>query len=322
MSKKKQEKTFRRAIETSDYTCLCCDEEKKNKEFLINRSYIYRARERMAVCNQCVGELYKKFLDETDEADDVDVRNKTALYSLCRQFDYMYSESQYKGSVAQASKMGSDFLIMYLQKIGSLAQYRLKRFEHSDTPPSKDFLSVGGEYEVTKEMIRRWGKGYDSEEYIQLEDFFQQMVESSGCEDPIQENTLKNISKTQLKADKSLSEGIVKEYTDLTKAISVMMKDGGITPSSQNNDNDERAIIGMWTKMVEEDEPIPEPLEMFQDVDRLGHYIKKWFVQHFARVFGIVNDNDVDYESEYKEPTDKTNEDVIEVEVDNNEDRK
>ena len=299
------------------YTCTCCNKDKTNGDFLANRSFMFQARGRVVTCSSCVEELYEALLEDVDESEKVD-GNKIALYQICMMFDYMYSESLLKGTITQAEKLGSGFLLLYLQKIGSLHQYRFKRFKHSDERPTdKINVNIDDDFTLTNEMLVRWGKTYELEEYIQLEDFFQQMVESSGCEDPIQENTLKNISKTQLKADESLSQGNVIEYTDLTKAISVMMKDGGITHSSKNNDNDGKAMIGMWTKMIEEDEPIPEPSAMFEDVDRLGHYIKKWFVQHFARVFGIVNENDVNYKEQYKAPS--KDETVIDVESEDGE---
>lgn len=322
MSKKKAKKEtkFITAQGSATFECLCCGENKKNSEFLTNRSYMYRARGRVATCNNCIEELYEQLLADVDEDESTD-GNKIALYNLCKMFDYMYSESLYKGTIQQAEKLGSGYLLLYLQKIGSLHQYRFKRFKHSDDKPtSRVKIDFEDDFILTKDIVGRWGK-QDLEDYIQLENFFQQMVESSGCEDPIKENTLKNISKTQLKADKALAEGNIKDYTDLAKLISTMMKDGGVTPSSRNNDNDEKAMIGMWTKMIEEDEPIPEPLGMFQDVDRLGHYVKKWFVQHFARVFGVVNDNDVDYEEQYKEPAKDETDDVIDVECEDGEDK-
>lgn len=308
MGKKKKDKKFSLAHSNGLFNCMCCDEEKYNRDFLTNRSYMYRARGRVVTCNSCMEKLYEGLLDDVSNSvdleetdDDVD-GNKIALYRLCQMFDYMYSDSLYGGTVKQAEKLGSGYLLLYLQKIGSLHQYRFKRFIHSDDDPTKKVtVDIEDGFTLTKEMVVRWGKGYEIEDYIQLEDFFQQMVESSGCEDPIKENTLKNISKTQLRADKTLSEGNVNDYTKLASAISTMMKDGGITPSNQNNDNDDKMIVGMWIKAIEEDEPIPEPLAMFQDVDKLGHYIKKWFVQHFARVFGVVSENEVDYDSKYKE---------------------
>lgn len=297
----KSEKQFTLSHSNAFFVCTCCDKRKENREFLINHSHIYRARGRITVCNECVEELYDSFLDnqklETEG-------NKIALYNICRQFDYMYSVSLYEGTVKQANRKGSGYLLMYLQKLGSLNQYRYKRFEDSDSSPQKSIVvSIEEDFELTKEIVMRWGNDLPIQDYMQLENFYQQMVETSGCEDPIKENILKNISKTQLKADKTLVDNNIQDYDRLVKAVSSMMKDGGITPSNQNKDDDGKAMIGMWTKMIEEEEPIPKPLSIYEDVDRLGHYVKKWFVQHFARVFGVISDNEVDYDKKYEEPS-------------------
>ena len=43
--------------------------------------------------------------------------------------------------------------------------------------------------------------------------------------------------------------------------------------------------------MIENNKPIPEPLDEFKDVDRMSRYFEDFFVKHMKRAFSLESTN-------------------------------
>ena len=43
--------------------------------------------------------------------------------------------------------------------------------------------------------------------------------------------------------------------------------------------------------MIENNKPIPEPLEEFKDVDNMSKYFENFFVKHMKRAFDLESQN-------------------------------
>src|SRR5690606_39853724 len=86
----------------------------------------------------------------------------------------------------------------------------------------------------------------------------------------------------------AIAKGNTRSYKDLMKTISDLMNDGNIKPIQNiGNQESKSSTFGEWIKRIEEEEPIPEPDEVFKDVDGIQKYIGKWFVGHMKRIFGL-----------------------------------
>ena len=89
-------------------------------------------------------------------------------------------------------------------------------------------------------------------------------------------------------------------YEKMMSTLSKLMGDGNIKPVQENTVSDDDASFGLFIKKIENEEPVPEPLEEFRDVDGFRKYIDEWFVKPFARIFDLDlgNTKEGDYEDE------------------------
>jgi hypothetical protein len=189
----------------------------------------------------------------------------------------------------------------YVRQINSLPQYKNMGWENSifnttnRDPIQQDVVDDDVEdiddLQIDKEVRLRW-MGFSEEEMPYLEKFYQDLIAVYEHDTPIQRHIYKNIAIAQYQADKAISSGKIPEYEKLMKTISNLMNDGNIKPVQETSAMDNGlSTWGEWIKKIEETEPIPEPRDEFKDVDGIRKYIDKWFVKHFSKVFGILNDD-------------------------------
>lgn len=177
----------------------------------------------------------------------------------------------------------------YLKEL-SLSQNKSLTFRDSEfaTNPTKNITDNS----ISDELRMFW-RGYSDEDIKELDFNFSTLTEGYESESLVQEMLLKQIAVTQLKANRSAN---TKEYTDLVSTISKLMTDANIKPTQKNSTNQSEAIFGAWIKKIEEDEPIPEPLDKFKDLDGISRYLDKYFISHFSKLFGIRSSNESELE--------------------------
>ena len=108
------------------FKCVCCGKEKiQDKDFYKTASILMKNNnERMAVCKQCVVDLYSYFVNKHDDC-------KVALYFLCRLLDVYFESSLYYSAEQQANNSDSNIAQIYFQKVNSLPQYGQRTFSES-----------------------------------------------------------------------------------------------------------------------------------------------------------------------------------------------
>ena len=120
-----------------------------------------------------------------------------------------------------------------------------------------------------------------------LEEKYQELIAVYDHRNPVQRMLYQNISRTQLEAEKARRNGNPAMYEKMMSTLSKLMGDGNIKPVQENAVSDDEASFGLFIKKIESEEPIPEPLDEFQDVDGFRKYIDEWFVKPFARIFDL-----------------------------------
>ena len=277
--------------------CTMCGKEKHNtRDYYQSYSVLYRANEkRFTVCKDCMISLF-------DELVRVYGSEVLAVHNLCNMFDIYFSERAFHTAQQQATKQESNIAKIYLQKINSMAQYKdltskdseLLDIKHEiakidninpDEIEAEDLV----EFTLTKDIIKRWGRGLPNDDYFALEDNYQEFIENYESKTPAQQIIFKNISRSMLEAEKSRRNGDLRGYEGMLKVIDVQMTASNIKPvqKSATGDTNIDSWSG-WCNLIEENEPIGEASEEFQDVDGIRKYINKWFVLPFARVLDLA----------------------------------
>lgn len=288
---------------TSRKRCTACGEDKRPSiDFYLSRSKLYKFNDgRMPVCKECLSSLFKelnaKYSDEVK-----------ALYHLCMLFDIYFDRDLVEKSSANNNFSDEDNLLKsYMKNVNSLNQYKFKDSMSSDCIVLDDSLikyeekdkeiDIYEEREMTPELkrlcLKRWGSGYSDEDYLYLEDNYAEFYEAYAHDTPAERMLLMNITKTLLEGEKSRKSGDKKGYENMLKLVSSMLTDAAIKPSQKKTMGDEVGeCFGVFIENLEKNEPVNEAIDEFADVDNIGKLIDRQFVKNFAKVFGLVGDDD------------------------------
>lgn len=279
--------------------CSCCGNLKSTVTgYYISYSPMCASNDkRMNICKDCVIDIYERYVDfYSDEV--------KALYRITLLFDGYFSSSLVDVLMAQAKKTNTSLVRVYFQKVNSMPQFKGKTSLDSEFMSLEDgsiyqdidskeeeSINVEDDFTVTSEMIRRWGRGLPKDDYAYLEEKYQELIAVYDHRNPVQRMLYQNISRTQLEAEKSRRTGNLQMYEKMMSTLSKLMGDGNIKPVQENTVSDDDASFGTFIKKIENEEPIPEPLDEFKDVDGFQKYINEWFVKPFARIFDLDMSN-------------------------------
>lgn len=105
----------------------------------------------------------------------------------------------------------------------------------------------------------KWGKGYRPEEWVRLEQLYQEMMNSYDIQTAGDVDTLKLVCKTSLKANQLLDLGDVDGATKMTKMYDTLMKAGKWTAAQNKLEENELVdSIGELVALCERDGFIPK----------------------------------------------------------------
>ncbi|MFJ8247303.1 hypothetical protein [Peribacillus asahii] len=266
-------------IPSEKKTCLKCGNDYAVSSFYSHRNPLLH--ERFGFCKKCV-------------KGNVDLNDMETLYNFLRTMDIPYLKEFWK----QANDADTETIGTYLKNLNSLRQNKELRFRDSDDITGKtnkaELLDIDTEFELTDDIVKKWGRNLEVEDYIFLEEEFENLG-GDQAEDTLQERLFKNMAKTQWMANKAYEEGDHNKYEKMMKTLSTQMQDANIKPVQVKSSAEESGLKswGEWVKMIEETEPISEQQEEFKDVDGIYKYIERWFIVQIRRVFGKIKDEDI-----------------------------
>lgn len=274
--------------------CTSCGSELAKTNFYKSNSELYRYKNNLPICRDCLDDLYNKYYKEYDS-------EIKALFKLCLKLDSIFDRKLFDTSKEKHELKNTSLPIYYFSKMG-LNQYKGKTFLDGDII---DIWTKGkvivetkeveeDKFKVTKEMIQRWGKDKESEDYIYLEDRFNNMCDSYDTSNisniwQYQEIALNYLQIQKLRIlddEKSIATAI-----KLMDSTSKMMNDCKMKATQIDDSEDDNICFGNFIREIEMNEPIPEPLPFFKDVDGFKKYITDWFIKPFARTLDLDNDN-------------------------------
>ena len=284
--------------------CTCCGKVyEKSSGFYQSFSPLYEANDnRMHICKDCVCKTFDRLVEVFGD-------EEVALYRLTLLLDVYFDNTVLNVIYMNARRTNSNLAKVYFQKINLSKNYKTKTSLDSHELVVKDDFMVLDKKEIdtspekqesfiTTEMIRRWGKGLDEEEYLYLEEKYQELIKVYDHRTPVQIMLYENMARTQLEAEKSRKNGNLVAYEKMMSTLSKLMADGNIKPVQENDVTDDEACFGQFINKIENEEPIPEPLDIFKDVDGFRKYINEWFVKPFARIFELDSDSEGDEEDD------------------------
>lgn len=105
----------------------------------------------------------------------------------------------------------------------------------------------------------KWGKNYKQEEWVQLEQLYNEMMESYDIQTAGHIDTLKLVCKTSLKANQLIDIGDIDGYQKVSKVYDNLMKSGNFTAVQNKTDQGEYIdSISEFVALCEKDGFIPK----------------------------------------------------------------
>lgn len=286
--------------------CTACGSELDEKEFGKSFSFRDKITRRLPMCKSCCAELYDRLmLDYQDEM--------KALYRFCMILDIYFSKDLATNLISKNRNAENNLGYLYVIKM-NLVQYRNKTFQDTDV-----FINIYGMTEeeveealylnaektkeeierktkeiVTEEVIKRWGTDLELDDYIFLEERYNQMLQAYDDKNPSSLWSYQEICMNYLLLRKD--RGNVQLQKSIQEINSKLQADCKMKLSQIDNDEDDSACFGRFIDKIENYEPCEKKLPFFDDIDGIKKYIKRWFVQPFAKEWGVAKGDVLDKE--------------------------
>lgn len=226
---------------------------------------------RLPICRDCV----KKMVNEDREK----------MVEFCESIDLIFVQEYWEQSLkARAASVSNYFRIINMRKLAD------RPFSDSNFMVANEYDEEKLKYKATPEVEMFWGKGLEKSDYFFLQNFYDEFEATYDTSTPVQVNLYKNIAKAQLQANKAFTAGDVTSYDKLMKSISNLLADSNLKVKDKNNDL--RDTLGIRIKMIENEEPIPKVSDRFKDVDKIGKYFKRFFLDVLVNSITGTIEND------------------------------
>lgn len=282
--------------EKTEFICFNCPRTflKQTGNFPASQSHLYKYNNSfLPICNHCVDDLFGHYREALGNDED-------AIRRICSKYDIYFSKSCFEASrkiSATQSRMRG-----YISKT-NLTQYQGKTYddtldeEKTDTIDSLEDIKDPKNNRITQKTVKFWGTGFEPEDYMFLNDKYDEWTTRHECNTKAQESIFQKISLLELKITRATQKG--DKLEGLVNSYNTLLGSANVKPV-QNNDNtlSDQNTFGTLIQKWENERPIPEPEQEWKDVDGIKKYISVWFLGHLCKMMGVNNTYSREYEAE------------------------
>ena len=209
--KKIKEKTIKKVCEN-------CNREISLTNFY-NTNSVLSVDGKLNICKTCVKSM-------------IDYNRMETVYKILQLLDIPFYYSYWRSAIeSNPEDPWATYIRMANSKINEFKKgtWKDSRFEPESINPVKynidQQIEFQNNFEVTQEMILKWGSKYDQEDYYILERFYNEMERTNTIETTQDMVYLKKLAVISLKMDKELEDGNYDEVKKLGDLFSKYMAD-------------------------------------------------------------------------------------------------
>jgi hypothetical protein len=282
-------KTEKKNYEGKKFTCNKC-----GKNLAIESNFFKLKNNTLCmypiypVCKKCLKEEYEKLRFEHGD--------KNGLKIILRKLDRPYLEDIVNKAIEREK---NDILGYCIKTLNGLQQYASLTYDDSDFIKSKslttdDLGKIKSMVEdLTDEEWNRWsGYGLEPEQILECNHFYKNMMNKYEFDSLNEELSVIQLAVTNINIKKAFKEGDTNAIERLRKTISSIENDLNIQGKQKKADMD-KDTFGNFIRMIENEEPIPEPKSEFKDVDGIWKLVKRYIVGYLAVAMGKAREEDV-----------------------------
>ena len=279
---------YNKLIEQEYIICPACGEPISRNNYYTDKKYAIGV---YPECKKCILAEVEQRKNKNDKPNET----KESVKKMLKKMELPYIDSLYEScckSVADEvnEKNRKSPFLAYLVPIKSLPQYKNKTWEDSEFE-----LGVVTEDEETKINAKtikngkkRFGLGLSNEDYMFLENQYQDWITRYECSTKTQEEIFERLSFKKWEINKATKSG--QSTKDLDKTYQELMTTANIAPRQTSMDAmSDAQTFGTLIQKYEETRPLPDIDPELQDVDKIGLYIEAFFKGHASKMLGLKN---------------------------------
>lgn len=254
-------------------------------------------------CKACI-------LDECTDYDKktkIRTDNKEKTIETFRRLNWYFNEPVYLEQLktineATGEKIRSTAVQQWIVMSRSLPQYRNYTFKDSELSDESEVLELTTNRKPRKEILKIFGSGFTNEDYLYLQDQYDDWKSRTQVDGKSQETYIIQICFKLLDIWKCQKLG--KDTDKLIKSLNDLMAAANLQPKQNvGNASTDTLTFGQLIEKWEMEKPIPEPSEEFKDVDGIGQYIRIWFAGWLAKAVGLKNTYTEEFDEYMKQYT-------------------
>lgn len=251
---------------TKSKTCENCKTDLVLKNYY-NSNSVFSSDGKVNICKNCLKNM-------------IDCDRIETIYKVLQLLDVPFFYKYWQSAVENNPE---DPWSTYIRMANSkLNKFRNSRWKDSIFEPEiitpielnmKKVMSETPDFVVTKDIITRWGDKYDLNDYIQLENFYNNMKRDNKIETAQEESYLKKLAVISLKLDKALEEEEFEKINKLGNLFSKYMADSQFR-AMDKTEADKTGGIRTFS-------------QIFTEVEKDG-FIPPW--EHYREIKGLTQD--------------------------------
>lgn len=259
--------------------CAKCNSYHSKDDFYASDEF---ATGRFPICKDCIIEMATDY----DNRLEVAVDNRDKLMRVFHMLNLPYSDEAYRTFKEKAEDGKSVARTMIAQIQGWAAMHGKTWNDSVMTTPAEVSVPSEGCREIRAEIKKIFGSGFTEEDYLFLQDQYDDWRARTQVDSKSQETYVQQICLQLLDIDKDRKSN--KDTTNKIKALDVLMNSANLQPK-QNvaNAATDALTFGQLIEKWENEKPISEPSEEFKDVDGIGKYIRVWFTGWLSKALGL-----------------------------------
>lgn len=218
--------------------------------------------------------------------------DKEKFKNILRIFDIPFLQKEFES--AEFENM--DTIGAYMKNV--YLNYKGSTWLNSDgTGNTNDDFVSNDDFKLTKEIVKRWGKGFSIEEYQWLEEDYVEWCLNHESEKMSMQRLFQMICVKELEIRNARQQ--CKSTEKLEKALMDLMNSSNLTPRTMSaiNETDSAKIYGMWIRDIER----YRPAEYFKDKKLYSDYdgIKDYFDRFVLRPMKNLLTGSRDFDKEF-----------------------
>lgn len=247
-------------------------------------------------CKECLLNL----ATDIDNKTKVRTDNREKTIEVFKMLDLPFVDSVYKSQLQLladnvAEKQRSTAYAQLLTLVKSLPQYYDKTFANSEFDYDGDILGLSTNRKPRKEIIKLFGSGFTTEDYLYLQDQYDDWKSRVQIDTKPQETYLVQVCFILLDIFKARKNG--KDPDKLVKSLNEALQAANWQPRQNvSNTSSDTLTFGQLIEKWEQEEAIPPVDPDLEDLDNMKTYIDVFFKGHLAKMMGLKNAYSQEYD--------------------------